>query len=629
MARRVNSENLPGISSNWIKIHIYTYPWTPRLLLNLTSKPFLNQLCTHFSTAPGFLYTTVFSSHQISVLLTPKSSMSHHRSSSSDLKTASNHFEKRPHMIKYQAALRAALRKYPAETRLATYLELQTKVGKECDWLNDEIGYELSNNGKHEEALAYWKGRFLKQPGLLVIHRGLEFALEGFPPTRRLKEVEDLENKVKVDHGADWIKKHYSEIKIAMGDYEDSLKILYEDWKSDRSVFRMKELTNGLEDAVEKQPDIVMDYLERLARHGCFDVDLFMHIQAKPDYKGDSTSYLKKCTKQTKEDSGIERCYAYIYLAYMNGEHKHKHKADRNERANRSHSADRNHSAVYIQQAVVQSGSLSNDRAMKVLGKLLEYEFLGQAEELCLQRIKKDPSSIFVEEFIKLKKPRDELEKASLLYDSNPDALRFATKLLDATNRCKTHAIAAEICKKILLNSRHNDQIRTLATESLATKLEHVKIQSAIDTWRDLIMKYPKDERFRSHLTGLLSSRGTLDQTITVWNGLANHLNDAGCHKSYEEAKQRKSDQAKQKKYEAKQKRDQAKLQKELKKKFGDEWDTICPTCMVNNLDTLLVSCGHVCCGECAEKLESKCHMCRSKFTSAIKVHARLLWVND
>ncbi|KAM3065126.1 hypothetical protein ACMFMG_006114 [Clarireedia jacksonii] len=488
--------------------------------------------------------------------------MSRHRSSSPQLETALENFRQYPQRIDYQKAVGIALEKKPAETRLAEYLKLQETVGKECNWLNHEVGYELTCNGKHDEALAYWKGRFLEHPGFTSIHKGLEFALKKFPPARFLEEIQDLKKSVKVDHGAEWLRKQYVEIQSNMGNYEESLKMLYEEWKSDQSYYTETELTKGLEDAVEQQPTLVMDYLKRLERHGHFNLDIFMRIQAIPEYKGDDTSYLERYIEHTRDHRDFKRYYAYIYLAHIHGNYEHKHSTDQ------KHSADHKHKVDYIQRTILESDKLNDMYAMVVLRKLQEYKFPEGAEELCLRRIKKESSdsyfsissSSFVEEFIKLKNPRDKLEEANLLYDSNPDVLEFAKNLLDATELCRTSAIAAETCEKILLKSKNSTRIRSLATDSLAEKLEMVDTKSAIKIWRRLILAYPKDTSFRDHLTELLNSRGNIDQAITIWGKLTKALKDEDCNKRHQQAEKQKEHLTKEKNDRAKQKESQEKL---------------------------------------------------------------------
>jgi tetratricopeptide (TPR) repeat protein len=546
--------------------------------------------------------------------------MSHHRSPSPGtlIKSALSNFKKSPQSANNQEALETALEGKHPKIRLEEYLKLQKEVEK-CNWLNNQIAYELSNNGRHEEALTYWKGRFLKYPENGDIRGGLGFALnKGLPPASRLTEVKDLEKKLKdleknskVDHRAahNWIRTKYITIQAEMGNYEESLQMLHENWQSSRfkTGRDLIALTTMLDKAVEKRPKLVMDYLSQLADRGFVYIAIFMSIPNVLDDKGgESTSYLKKCTK-SEYISLKHQCFAYIYLAYMHGRHESRHNTEQ------KHDGDK-HKAHYIEWAILQSDRIDNSDALDVVEELQKYEFPKQAAELCLRRMKKDPWGNFKKEFIRLKKPRSELEEAHLLYDTNPDVPEYAKHLLDiADQSCKTPARIAEVYEKVLIRSESDADVCRLATKRLVIRLRNVETNSAIDTWKRLILACPKELNFRDHLSTLLDERGILDHAITVWGKLEKKLNDADSKDRYREAKQKKKFQE----YQAK-----------LQQKWGDKWDTKCPICMVNDLDTVLVKCGHVCCGICAKKLDS-CHICRAEIRCAIKVHAHITSLDD
>jgi hypothetical protein len=51
-----------------------------------------------------------------------------------------------------------------------------------------------------------------------------------------------------------------------------------------------------------------------------------------------------------------------------------------------------------------------------------------------------------------------------------------------------------------------------------------------------------------------------------------------------------------------------------------------------SDLDTVLVSCGHICCGNCAKKLKSEklnCSIYRAEISSYVKVYARLISLDE
>jgi hypothetical protein len=54
-----------------------------------------------------------------------------------------------------------------------------------------------------------------------------------------------------------------------------------------------------------------------------------------------------------------------------------------------------------------------------------------------------------------------------------------------------------------------------------------------------------------------------------------------------------------------------------------DDGDTLCRICFANEIDTVIVPCGHLSfCGKCVAKLITKvCPICQNRFTNAVKVY--------
>ena len=269
-----------------------------------------------------------------------------------------------------------------------------------------------------------------------------------------------------------------------------------------------------------------------------------------------------------------------------------------------------------LSKALDLTTTLDFEAQEKTCGQMVDLDFVSEAEDLCVRILKLkrgfgDPYfSELLNQIISSKYPDDPLVAKEELYQLCPFVREYRSELATAARNCKDDRAAIRSWTTLLINTPSSqDYLNGLTTILAKGKEDHI----IIGVWKSLVETYPQHERFRSLLEDAIHVQDDDEMAEKIWLELAANSDDALSRKSLDRIRLR---------------RGRRRPELSLKARFGDNWDHICTICMENQLEVVMVPCGHVPCGSCLTRLldgKGVCHMCRSTICSHVRPHARLI----